>query len=529
MADEMEAVPSIPTVTFAHNGVLNNQDLMGQVFKHLDDNLEFESTRKEQLLWAGMTCRTFLNPALDVLWRSMHSIMPLLKVLPSFQLTNGSSYVLRGIKNEHWARYSYYARRVREMVFDPEEDDEFNMIANHTILRLAHLLPGPMLPSLRRYHAPKVDADILFIHLLFLCPSLEHLEMENCGEFTSSAVGTLLSAIGEQQLSLKHLMLRGSLSRSTLTFIPQLTRLCSLEIMGNGQFMNVDLIEKFGTLECLEHLVLDLEAAPLVRGIPLCAEGGFQRLRNLHIIGEFSLIPDVLVHISSPFMESLTIVAPPGLLSMAFPLACSTLMYTLSRKWLHSLRKVKVDHHGSTHYGTLSMISLHPLFLLPNIESLVVENYSLRVSQDDINKIAAAWPCLVTLKIPYNDDDFRPDLPTITCLSELARRCPRLETLYLPINVDANPGRAVPQPVPHNLNTLGITSFSRSIEIMDVTSILSSVHLTARYLDCLFPCIKEVKWNHYGTRGNFWSVVGDVIRMLQETRVEALRNPALSL
>lgn len=81
----------LATISFTRTGVLNNQDLMGQVFKHLDDDLKLESTRKKQLLSAGLTCRSFLDPALDILWRSMHSIMPLLRILPSFQKVNGSS------------------------------------------------------------------------------------------------------------------------------------------------------------------------------------------------------------------------------------------------------------------------------------------------------------------------------------------------------------------------------------------------------------------------------------------------------
>lgn len=416
------------------------------------------------------------------------------------------------------------------MVFDPEGDDEFDMIANHTIIRLAQLLPAPLLPSLRRYHAPRIDADILFIHLLFLCSSLEHIDMENCSEFTSSAVGTFLSAIGEQQSPLKHLMLRGTLSALTLTFVPQLTRIRSLEIMGNGQFMDTVLIEKLGTLSYLEDLVLDLEGAPSTHGSPFRVEGGFQRLYNLHIIGELPLIQDVLAHISSPFMISLAIVAPPGPLSMSLAVECSTLMHTLSRKWPTSLRKIKLGHQGPTHHGALSMNSLQPLFLLPNIQSLHIENYSLPVSHDDINKIATAWPCLITLKLPY-DDDSRADLgnlPTITSLYDLAQHCPRLETLYLPVNVDVIPARAISQATPHHLTDLGITSISRNAEIMDVTSILSSVHLTARHLDCLFPRVKKVSWTHHGTRGNFWAAVGDVVRLLQETRGEALSSVALN-
>lgn len=64
--------------------VLLNGDLLREIFQHL------EGFRKVQLLAAALTCRSFAEPAQDCLWRTMHSIVPFLKLIPSFQTISGS-------------------------------------------------------------------------------------------------------------------------------------------------------------------------------------------------------------------------------------------------------------------------------------------------------------------------------------------------------------------------------------------------------------------------------------------------------
>jgi hypothetical protein len=40
--------------------------------------------RRSVLASAALTCRTFLEPALDRLWRSLDKLFPLFKLLPAF-------------------------------------------------------------------------------------------------------------------------------------------------------------------------------------------------------------------------------------------------------------------------------------------------------------------------------------------------------------------------------------------------------------------------------------------------------------
>jgi len=43
---------------------------------------------KRTLFHAAQACRAFVEPALDALWRVLPSLLPLLKLLPSFRIAN---------------------------------------------------------------------------------------------------------------------------------------------------------------------------------------------------------------------------------------------------------------------------------------------------------------------------------------------------------------------------------------------------------------------------------------------------------
>lgn len=65
----------------AKNTFLKNPELKAITFSHL---LQFE--KWWYLLNAALTCKDFLDVALDVLWEELYTMTPLLKLLPAFQL-----------------------------------------------------------------------------------------------------------------------------------------------------------------------------------------------------------------------------------------------------------------------------------------------------------------------------------------------------------------------------------------------------------------------------------------------------------
>ncbi|EDR02634.1 uncharacterized protein LACBIDRAFT_308339 [Laccaria bicolor S238N-H82] len=134
---------------------------------------------KHALAQAAVTCKTFLEPALDRLWCTLDTLFPLLKLLLSFIRCEGT-YVLRGPTD--WSRFDFYAKRVKNFSYtrDPDHLD----IALRVYFRIAQLRTSPILfPSLQHIHCPSISSNDFLISgiCLFLSPSLVAVEI---GEIT---------------------------------------------------------------------------------------------------------------------------------------------------------------------------------------------------------------------------------------------------------------------------------------------------------------------------------------------------------
>ena len=70
---------------------LKNQDIINLIFQHFDlqpGSRTIAQTRKD-LFSAAKTCKAFVEPALDSLWRVLPSLLPLLLLLPSAEVDDG--------------------------------------------------------------------------------------------------------------------------------------------------------------------------------------------------------------------------------------------------------------------------------------------------------------------------------------------------------------------------------------------------------------------------------------------------------
>ena len=70
----------------AKNSFLKSIELKAMTFSHLQvDILRFDTENCQWLLNAALTCKDFLEVALDELWREMDSFVPILKLLRGLQ------------------------------------------------------------------------------------------------------------------------------------------------------------------------------------------------------------------------------------------------------------------------------------------------------------------------------------------------------------------------------------------------------------------------------------------------------------
>ena len=76
----------------AKKSFLKNSDLMALTISHLPVRNDCDKESSQCLLNVALTCKDFLEEALDALWKEMNSLMPLLKLLPALQV-EGDTYV----------------------------------------------------------------------------------------------------------------------------------------------------------------------------------------------------------------------------------------------------------------------------------------------------------------------------------------------------------------------------------------------------------------------------------------------------
>ena len=86
---------SLPPMADATQHALRCQDILTEIFKHLSPGwldewkrdpqcAQDQKTQRQALASAARVCRAFSDPALDVLWRALDDVQPVLWLFPTF-------------------------------------------------------------------------------------------------------------------------------------------------------------------------------------------------------------------------------------------------------------------------------------------------------------------------------------------------------------------------------------------------------------------------------------------------------------
>lgn len=70
----------------AKHSFMKNTELKAMTFSYFQ--VKDAKTKRRDLFNAALTCKDFLEVALDALWEELGSLVPLLKLLPALQLEN---------------------------------------------------------------------------------------------------------------------------------------------------------------------------------------------------------------------------------------------------------------------------------------------------------------------------------------------------------------------------------------------------------------------------------------------------------
>ena len=81
-------------IATAKDFFLKNPNLITKTFSHLQ--AKNDKKNLQCLLNAALTCKNFLDVALDTLWEELYSMVPLLKLLPALRFEN-DAYVCANV------------------------------------------------------------------------------------------------------------------------------------------------------------------------------------------------------------------------------------------------------------------------------------------------------------------------------------------------------------------------------------------------------------------------------------------------
>ena len=507
----------------------SNPDILNEICEYLhdeeDDSSGLAHTGKQNLLWAGLTCKAFLEPALDRLWRSLDSLFPLLRILPSFTQSDGtyvsfffgffilSHYrkVLRGnVTPEDWVRFDWYARRIRNFCYtrDPDNLD----IAMHVYFRIAQLRSTPLLPSLRNLHCPSTSQnDFLICGIcLFLSPSLQSLQFENISTVEDKLCGTVFHTLASDGAQIEKIVLRGKgLSKDTLCMAVRFEHLNSLELSGMGEAINFEIVERIGSLPWMVNLAIDFTDS---RMEALAQDIGLKKLNSLMITASVPFIQALLSHIATTQLETFVAVLPSNPTDDK-----KEFLTKIVDRWKDTLRHVALVHHQPAEFPVehLDIDTIAPLILLRKLTYLRLEGYAMELTDDNISDMTVAWPEMDTLLLPFVNA-IHPR-PTIASLRTIAYRCPNLRYLTIPLNtLDLAPfiSTGVPHTPVHELHTLTIANADDPLDPRDL------LH-AARHIDYLFPKLKILS-SYEGHDADRWVQMHDIIQMCQAVRQEAV-------
>ncbi|KAG6818541.1 hypothetical protein H0H93_004164 [Arthromyces matolae] len=404
--------------------------------------------------------------------------------------------IIGRISDMEWERFFYYARRVKEFIYPTYADD--NRILDHAKLRLAQLWTTPLLPTLKKYTCYDVRSLGPFIHSLFIPSCLESLTLGMVTDAQDLSVGTLLSILADEASpDLRALSISGTLSSSSLSYVLEFQELKSLTLISMGDIIDSYVLTILSEMEKLERLVIDIHnASPSLFTFQVASPltNGFKTLKTLHVHATHATTELFLTQLGRHVqMEGLGFIFPSSNtpLPVNWESEFESLVSMVIDRWPSSLKKIIIDREWSS-FVLLSLPTriITPFFCLPNMEHFSISEFLISFSDEDIENMANSWPCLKRLCIPYHVH-VSPQQLSVDTLYTLAKNCPKLEHLEIPIDIKHVPPldlSTLEFPDPSHTPALHTLYIANDNHLMGTQDLL----LIARHLDRLFPHLRKL-------------------------------------
>lgn len=438
--------------------VLRNLDLLREIFQHL------ESCPKLQLLAVALTCRSFAEPAQDCLWRTMHSIVPFLNLIPSVRCsTDGFQYIMDNQPLSSYPRFMAHAVRVQRFHFPDFETwspgsprpTSKQLLPTLSMVRLAQVKgEGPLFPALR--HIVYQSSRTVLEDLLLLSESqVESLVVLNHRKQDRQVPMFLSSVLPSLAASLRDLTLQGD------------------------AWLTPDIMGVMPLLSSLRTLKLDVPP----QNKPFHALNGLRQIEELTISAGQTFILHFLHHIPSRKLKTVTLARkdrqnmwvdrdptrPPASHQDFWHICAGQLREKASSTLISLSIDDLIKPDPFTTFAIQSFLDMiYPLRKLENLHIGVLSTHPVTMNDTDYANIAQAWPQLrsLNLLLPYTSPQYQ-----FLGLANIPAYCPSPE-----------PQSPKPHPTVVGLYTLA----SRCADLISLQIYLPSVHYPTSALPSTF-------------------------------------------
>ncbi|KAF9010804.1 hypothetical protein BDQ17DRAFT_1346966 [Cyathus striatus] len=398
--------------------VLMNDGVLTEIFSYFRVGLgkpcaRTDSVNRGILLSAALTCISWRDIALGVLWSSLPSLFPLLDVLKNVEkTTSGPAGSTIGFD-----RFDICARKVKSLAIGQIAEDRRCQIPSYLFLQLArHYSFQDVLPYLRHLHVhgPTVTSEHEGIFLL-LSTGLRSIDFSkatwiNSGHSDPNAyLSSLLATATRRSPSISCLSIDTILDRNlgSLEKILKFGTLTSLSI----RMCSSEKLQQYGwrvfflqlsSLAALEYLVVQVSTSNWnMNYIPPYPRPEFSKLRRLHTIGTPSSITNFLQLFTMPTtLQAITVETPNSYLYQTSQhlfhdiVECFSYISKIAR-----LEFLRIDFNLDDlrfPYGNISSA----FEMQTMLKVLIITMKGLVITDEDVYYMTRSLPNLTSLHLP---------------------------------------------------------------------------------------------------------------------------------
>ncbi|KAK0444966.1 uncharacterized protein EV420DRAFT_977952 [Desarmillaria tabescens] len=409
--------------------------------------------------------------------------------------SSGNLQVLpEDIPDKTWVRFRQYASRIRCIAFDPTSCGRFS---STVFLRLAEY-QTPIFPRLQYLKSDASFAASPSILLFLPAKPLNEIQLTFRGSTDVTTSSTCMRAIKWQVPALQTLHIycpefdNGQYQAVLFTNLYSITNFVGLgdlrSLTIKSHLVDYDFLIALSTFDNLEHL--HVKTTSNIPSGSRQIQDGFPSLKSLHITAKVSEMSRILRLFHQGTLETLTFVDTSG---EAFRTS-SEFMMDFYRELVvrFPLRHLSITYRSAQFDRTLwasSRVVFEPLYELHLLRSIHFVGELVLDDETIKTHLAPSWPDIESISMPQLPGD----PPSYAMLPALAKCCPRLVSLTMPIGFPDIP--AVEEVLSHRLQIL-----------KSVNTIAKKPALIARFLDRIFPFLVRVEG------GSGWTEVDSTLR-----------------